>query len=381
MPIKSIMSIFFIFALNSFAVNIHVQDISGFPISDATVCLGVQTTLFAKTDISGNAEIIQPQNDYYLFIARHQDFGRTNAQYINTASQSNITFTLPPQTSFRVATYNMKGFDQWDTSQIEPLAKIFWTVQPDVVCLQECPENGLTFTNFQNIYLPCYTSIVSHIGWSIHNGFLSFFPIETSYSYGWDVMTRDLYSATINVPGDPSITFLCAHFKCCDGDSEGEKRNQEAQFVAEHCSNLYANGEMFLFAGDLNDDPDYPRPPSQVHTILLVSNPAAHLVQIQATDDTGNSDTHIYYRRYDYLYPVDSLASNFISSKVFRTDTMNNRPAWLASDESEKASDHRMVYADFAIIPEPFLFLFYFAIIFIRPICPIHPIDTNNEKG
>ena len=357
--------IFLFLATASFAVNIHVQDSSGYPISDATVCLGVSTTLFAKTDISGNATISQPADDTYLFIARHQNFGRTNAQWINTSANSNITFTLPPATSFRVATYNMKGYDQWDNSQIEPLAKIFWTVQPDVVCLQECPENGLTFKEFQKIYLPCYTSIVSTIGWSIHNGILSFFPIETSYSYGWSEMTRDLYSATIDVPGDPPVTFLSAHFKCCDGDDEGNKRNEEAQFVAEHCSNLYANGEMFLFAGDLNDDPDYPRPPSQVHTILLISNPAAHFVQIQATDDDGNSDTHIYYRRYDYLYPVDSLASNFIASKVFRTDTMNNRPAWLSEYESEAASDHRMVYADFAIIPEPAFFLF-FAIIFYK---------------
>jgi len=336
----------------SFAVSIHVQDSIGNPISDAMVCLGVQTTLYAKTDSAGDTTISQPVDDTYLFIARHHNYGRTSPQYVNTASQSNLIFVLPPITSLRVATYNMKGYDQWDNSQIQPLAKIFWTVQPDVVCLQECPEAGLLFEEFQKIYLPCYTSIVSRFGYKVYNGMLSFYPIESSWSYGISEMTRDLFSATIDVPGSISMTFLSAHFKCCSGEYEGSKRDKEAQFVAEHCSNLYSNGNMFFFAGDLNDDPDYYRPPSRVHSILLITNPAAHLVQLQAVDDNDDSDTHIYYRRYDFLYPVDNLASRFIASSIFRTDTMSNRPAWLSVDESEEASDHRMVYADFTAIPE-----------------------------
>jgi len=351
---NNVYTIFFLLlsAFFSCAVDIHVQDSIGNPIPDAMVCLGVQTSLYAKTDSSGNAVISQPVNDTYLFMARHQNYGRTNVQYINTAIHTNITFVLPPITSLRVATYNMKGYDQWSSSQIQPLAKIFWTVQPDVICLQECPETGLLFEEFQQFYLPCYTSIVSQFGYKVYNGMLSFYPIESSWSYGISEMTRDLFSATIDVPGNISMTFLSAHFKCCSGEYEGNRRNEEAQFVAEHCSNLYANGEMFLFAGDLNDDPDYYRPPSRVHSILLITNPAAHLVQLQAVDDSGNSDTHIYYRRYDFLYPVDSLASRFIESSIFRTDTMTNRPAWLSVDESEDASDHRMVYADFTAVPE-----------------------------
>ncbi len=347
--------LFLLFAINSSAVSIHVQDSIGNPIPDATVCLGVQTTLYAKTDSGGDAVISQPSDDNYLFIARHYNYGRTNPQYINTATQSNLIFVLPPITCLRVATYNMKGNDYWDNSQIQPLAKTFWTVQPDVVCLQECPEAGLLFEEFQKIYMPDYTSIVSKFGYYVYNGFLSFYPIESSWSYGISVMTRDLLSATIDVPGSLPITFLSAHFKCCSGDYEGNKRNEEAQFVAEHCSNLYAQGKMFLFGGDLNDDPGHPRPPSRVHSILLISNPAANLVQMDIRDERNNIDTYVGYtdRRYDFLYPVNALTANFIEGSVFRTETMTNRPAWLAYNESELASDHRMVYADFNIVPEP----------------------------
>jgi len=365
-----------LFAINSSAVSIHVQNSIGDPIPGAMVCLGVQTTLYAKTDYAGNATISQPGDDNYLFIARHHNYGRTNPQYINTATQSNLTFVLPPFTYLRVATYNMKGNDYWGNSQIQPLAKIFWTVQPDVVCLQECPETGLLFEEFQRIYMPDYTSIVSRFGYKVYNGMLSFYPIESSWSYGISEMTRDLLSATIDVPGSISMTFLSAHFKCCSGDYEGNRRNEEAQFVAEHCSNLYAQGKMFLFAGDLNDDPGHPRPPSRVQSILLISNPAAHLVQLQATDDGGDIDTYIGYtdRRYDFLYPVNSLADRFIDSSIFRTGTMTNRPAWLSIDESEEASDHRMVYADFNIVPEACSFIIYylpFMIYYIRRISPI----------
>ena len=356
--------IIFFFLLSagfSSAVSIHVQDSIGDPIPDAMVGMGVQTTLYAKTDISGDAEIIQPGDDNYLFIARHYNYGRTNPQYINTATQSNLTFVLPPISTLRVATYNMKGYDHWDNSQILPLARTFWTVQPDVVCLQECPETGLLFEDFQKIYMPDYTSIVSQFGYKIYNGMLSFYPIESSWSYGISEMTRDLYSATIDVPGGLSMTFLSAHFKCCTGEYEGNRRNEEAQFVAEHCSNLYVQGEMFLFAGDLNDDPDYPRPPSRVHSILLISNPAANLVQMDIRDERNNIDTYVGYtdRRYDFLYPVNGLAARFVEGCVFRTETMTNRPAWLSFNDSEMASDHRLVYADYNIVPEPeFIWIF-----------------------
>jgi len=353
---------FLLCAGNSFAVSIHVQNSIGNPISNATVCLGVQTTLYAKTDSVGNATISQPAEDFYLFIARHKNYGKTDPQWINTASQSNITFVLPPITFLRVAAYNMKGYDEWDSSQIQPLAKTFWTVQPDIVCLQECPGSGMTFNEFQKIYLADYTSIVSFIGGPARNGILSFYPIESSYSYGWSEMIRDLYSATIDVPGSLSMTFLSAHFKCCSGEYEGNRRNEEAEFVAGHCSNLYAQSKMFLFAGDLNDDPRHPRPPSRVHSILLISNPAAHLVQLQVTDDGSDSDTYIGFteRRYDFLYPVDALSAYFIEGGIFRTETMTNRPAWLSLVDSEDASDHRLVYADFNVVPEPCLFIIYY---------------------
>jgi hypothetical protein len=51
--------------------------------------------------------------------------------------------------------------------------------------------------------------------------------------------------------------------------------------------------------------------------------------------------------------PVSSVADDELDSMVFRTETMSTVPAWLTVDVCEQASDHRMIYADIAVIPEP----------------------------
>ena len=359
MKLKLFTFIFF-FATIALAhtVTVEVKTLSDDPIPNAHVWINPYAVKTGITDGFGTVNFLNINGaSNILVVARHSDYGRAKPLYWFVNSDTTFVIRLPERDYLRVATYNMKGNDHWEDSQIPALAKVFWTVQPDVVCLQECPETGLLFNVFQQTYMTGYTSIVSRFGYYVYNGMLSFYPIENSWSYGLSVMTRDLYSATISVRDDLSITFLSAHFKCCNGDYQGNRRNEEAQFTAEHCSNLYARGEMFLFGGDLNDDPGHPRLPSRVHSILLVSNPAANIVQLDIKDDNDDENTYDYYRRYDYLYPVNDLADTFVDGRVFRSDTMINRPAWLADNETEIASDHRLVYADFDIIPEPNLFL------------------------
>ncbi len=365
MNLKLFTFLFFISAVAlPHTVTVEVKTLSDNPIPNAHVWINPYAVKTGITDGSGTANFSNVNGDSnILVVARHCDYGRAEPLYWFVNSDTTFVIRLPERDYLRVATYNMKGNDHWDDSQIPALAKVFWTVQPDVVCLQECPETGLLFDEFQQTYMAGYTSIVSQFGYYVYNGMLSLYPIENSWSYGISVMTRDLYSATISVRDDLSLTFLCAHLKCCGDPDEGEKRNIEAQFTAEHCSNLYTQGKMFLFGGDLNDDPGHPRPPSRVHSILLVSNPAANLVQLDISDDEGDENTHDYYRRYDYLYPVNDLADNFVDGHIFRSDTMTNRPGWLTYNETEIASDHRLVYADFDILPEPPIFIIYFLII------------------
>ena len=163
-----------------------------------------------------------------------------------------------------------------------------------------------------------------------------------------------MITAEIDVPGNYPLTAVCAHFQCCaDG---GETRNIEANFTADLCESLYSQGKKFFLAGDLNDDPNYYRSPSKVHTILLNENPGAHLVQLQPTDDDNDKDSYVdssAERRYDFLYPVSSLSDTYIESEIIRTESMDYRPAWLSSSDSADASDHRLVYVDFTAVPEP----------------------------
>jgi len=358
MSLKLFIFLSFIVAFSAAAhtVTVEVEDKFGLPVSNAHVWINPYAVKTGITDGSGTVNFSNVNGDSnILVVARHRDYGRAEPLYWFVNSDTTFVIRMPERDYLRVATYNIKGFDLWTEEQPAAVAKVFWTVQPDIILGQECRDSDMGYSDFQKKYMPGYTNIVSSKSSFLNNGIMSFYPIETSWGYGWSVMTRDLYSATIAVNDSLSITFLCAHFKCCDGDYEGNRRNEEAQFTAEHCSNLYAKGKMFLLGGDLNDDPGHPRPPSRVHSILLVSNPAAHLVQLSLADDTGDLDTYVGSpeRRYDFLYPVDDLDAIFLGGHVFRTETMTNRPPWLSYDDSETASDHRLVYADFDIVPEP----------------------------
>ena len=186
-------------------------------------------------------------------------------------------------------------------------------------------------------------------------------------------MTRDLFGAEIHIPNIHKVIFMSAHFKCCSGTEEGERRNEEAAFVGAYCSNLNAKSESFVFCGDLNDDPSYPRPPSNVHGIL--TNAGADLVELHPRDDDGSDITYPDYRRNDFIIPVNHIAGIITTSYVFRTETMNNRPAWLALNDSAEASDHLLIYADINIIPEP-LFLTFFIFSFLY----LHVSRVSNEQ-
>lgn len=353
-----------LFPLFSFAytVQIDVQDIHGASIENATVAARPDSPLTAYTDTDGSVSFTGISAGNVLIIAQHPAYGRTAPIFPFVSSSTSCVITLPPLTSLRLASYNVKGFDYWASEQHLYLAKILWTVQPDIVSLQECPDSGILFTDFTAGWLPAYTSTVSYIGWSVHNGILSRYPVLSSFSEGTSVMTRDLYGAYIDAPVWPNICMMSVHLKAGSNYSDGERRNEEATFVRDYCSNLYNSGTLFFLAGDCNDDPDDYRAPSRVHDIFAQGN--AFMAQLQPYDDTGTNDTYFwqswYTRRYDYLYPSTPLANSVISSHVFRTDTMVNRPVWLNATDSTNASDHFIVYTDISLIPEPSAAVFFF---------------------
>jgi endonuclease/exonuclease/phosphatase family metal-dependent hydrolase len=349
-------------------LHVNVQDTHGIPVENASVAARVHSPLSAHTDTGGTVTFTGISDGYILIIAQHPQYGRTAPLYPFISSSTSCVITLPALNSLRFATYNLKGFDSWAPEQHHYLAKILWTVQPDIVSLQECPDSGLLFTDFTKSWLPAYTGCVSTAGWAIHNGILSRYPVQSTFKAGTSVMTRDLYGAFISAPVVPQLCMMSVHFKAGGYYSDGERRNEEATYVRNFCSNLYTSAKPFFLAGDCNDDPDFYRSPSRVHDIFADGN--SFMTQLHAYDESGSDDTFFgessYTRRYDYLYPANYLANYVISSRVFRSDTMNNRPLWLNATDSTNASDHFIVYTDILLVPEPTLFT---AVLFLAFSC------------
>ena len=337
------------------AVDVHVADSGGSPIDDAYVWLGPQMTVYDISDSGGDATLTSNFSTNFMVVVRHRLYGRVSPLYFDLTEDTNFTVVLPALTHIRIASYNMEGNrdnGKWNDEQILPLARVFWTVQPDVVLLQECPGSGFQFSEFAEQYLPGYESAESTEGYYIHNGICSFYPIYESFSEGGTLFTRDLFGARISIPPEDECTFLSAHYKAGSTTNDREQRNEEAEFTGEYCSNLHASATSYVFGGDLNDDPVYPRPPAVVFDIL--SSSGAELVRLDPRDDGGSTVTiPVISRRYDYLMPLSTIADDLVQSAVFRTETMQSLPPWLDETDSELASDHRMVYADIAVLPEP----------------------------
>lgn len=344
------------FALFAADLTVLVRDEVGRPIAGAYVWADDTAPRMSRTDAAGRCVLTSMPARVVLVVARDGRYGRAQPQRANCATNVTLTFALPSLTTLRCGTYNLMGYDGWTTQQIAALTRILWTVQPDVLSLQECPLTGMAFTTFQRQRMPGYTSVVSWIGWPIRNGVLSLYPILSAASYTGGVMIRDAFTTRIDLPVMGDTTFISVHFKAGSTSNDGLIRNAEATYVGGLCSNWYQQGVQVFLAGDLNDDPAHVRPPSDVHGIL--SRAGAGLVQLPARDDSGSMVTFPSgNRRYDFLYPALPWAAYTATTYVVRTETMSTRPPWLLASDSSTASDHCLVYADFYLIPEPQMLL------------------------
>ncbi len=335
---------------------LHIQNENSETISGAYIWLGPESPIFTRSDANGKALVEGLSKKELLLVVRHPDYGRIAPQLIDLNQISNIIITLPELTTIRIASYNLKAFGSWDISQIQPLVRTIWTVQPDVLCLQECPEFGMSLDEFQRKYLFGYTNIVSSAGGSIHNGIISFYPLSNSFSHGSGApMTRDLFGSEIDVPKLGPVTFMSVHFKAFKDQNSADKRNQEAAFTGLFCSNLFAQNELFVLNGDFNEELGDPTWLSDVHDIL--NNAGAGLVTLTPKDDQGSTVTFPGWgSRLDYIMPLFSLTDHAYDNYVYRTETMNSLPTWLTHDDSGLASDHLLIYSEIVVIPEPLLY-------------------------
>jgi len=336
-------------------VAVRVENPLGQPVTGALVWVNVDAPSNAYADASGNALVTVTTGTNYLMVARHASYGRAPALFPFIDQDTNITITLPVRTSLRIASYNMKGYpESWSSTQVTALARMLWTVQPDIVFAQETRTTTLALSVFQPRYLFGYTNAQSRDWGDIRNALVSIFPLKNVFSAGTAVMTRDLFGAEASLPGVGDTTIMSVHYAAYKNAPAAATRDTEALFTAVYCSNLHAQAKLFMLGGDMNDDVGDPTWLSHVHQILTNYN--SGLRRLEPRDDAGNAATYTsfsYTSRLDYIYLNQAFLPYVQATGVARTDTMTNRPAWLRPTSSNLASDHAMIFADIALVPEP----------------------------
>jgi len=333
-------------------VSVHVRNSLGAAATGALVWVDVENPTNLAVDANGTAVVTLTQGSNYLIVARHPALGRAQPLYPYINRDTNFTITLPPLTSLRVASYNFSGVSAMPDSQVKALARILWTVQPDLLLAQETRTSTVALSAFRARFLSGYTNVQSAVGGTIRNAVVSFFPVMNTFSAGAAVMTRDLFGTEAVLPSVGNTTFMSVHYKAYKGTSEAATRDDEATFTATYCSNLNGQAKLYILAGDMNEDVADPTWLSHVHQILTNYN--SGLKRLEPRDDTGDPATYPSYgSRLDYIYVCSAFLTYVQTARVFRTDTMVGRPAWLASTTSSIASDHSLVYADITLVPEP----------------------------
>ncbi len=181
---------------------------------------------------------------------------------VNTG-QNQIVFASPPRvTELRVLTYNIHHGQGTDGKlDLERIAKVIRSVQPDLVALQEVDQRANRSKSVDQVgELARLTSMNGVFGGNIDlpggkygNAFLSRFPIQKHQNHPLprfdDSEQRGVLEVVVVLPGhDQPLIFLATHL-----DHRRPARERIAS--AEAINKLIAERSPALLAGDINDDP------------------------------------------------------------------------------------------------------------------------------
>ncbi|HWH71547.1 MAG TPA: endonuclease/exonuclease/phosphatase family protein, partial [Candidatus Sulfotelmatobacter sp.] len=274
-------------------------------------------------------------------------------------------------------TYNVNGNGQsdWSTNaaQVQAIGRQLRYLQPDIIAFNEIPyTNTWQMPNFVAAYLPGY-NLATNSGTDgfVRSVIASRFPIRWSqkwldgvslapFGYSGN-FARDLFQAQIAIPGFPQpLEVFVAHLKATTSSPQNDasKRAAEAGAISNFFVTTFLPGtnglHPYLLAGDLNEDIFLPETNRYVsgHPIQsLVSEPTGlqlttPLNALTGTDFTESIRDQLNVR-FDYILPCSLLASNVLSSQVFRTDLLANPPAPLLKTDDQTASDHLPVLMNF----------------------------------
>lgn len=261
--------------------------------------------------------------------------------------------------------YNVKGnfTADWSTNaaQVQAIARQLRYLNPDIITLNEIP-NGLKYemTNWMTAFFPTYQLAISPgTDGVLRSGVISRYPFTRTQSYfenasltnfGYNgTFTRDLFEAEITVPGatEPVHVFTTHLKSAADADSQ-QRRAAECSMISNYFATgfLTTNGyRPYVLTGDLNEDINLPMSQNLQAIQRLVSPATGLKLTTPLNPFTLTRFTHSIQgaldARFDYVMPAGVLASNLLTSQVFRTDLLlPPLPLNLNSNDDIVASDH-----------------------------------------
>ena len=266
-------------------------------------------------------------------------------------------------------TYNVKGngSTDWSTNapQVQAIGRELLYLNPDIITFNEIPyTNTWQMTNWVKAFMPgFYLATNSGTDNFIRSVIASRFPINRSQKWldGADLapfgytaanFTRDLFEAEIKVPNWPlPLHVFTTHLKSTSGTTYADaaaKRAAEAaaitNFFATNYFALYPT-HPFTLSGDINDSNTNAIAIQELisaPTSLRLTNPTNPFTGSINSYDSGSPNERI-----DFIFPCTLLASNVVSSQVFRTDMLSPLPSGLLKYDSTNASDHLPVLMTF----------------------------------
>ncbi len=283
-----------------------------------------------------------------------------------TISNAIIVTNLPTvftNTSVTLLTYNVKGngSTDWSTNapQVQAIGRELLFLKPDVITFNEIPfTNTYQMTNWVTAFLPGYFLATNSVtDGLIRSVIASRFPINRSQSwlphadlnpFGYTTanFTRDLFEAEIAIPNWPlPLHVFTTHLKSTSGTTYADaaaKRAAEAAAITNFfATNFFSQHPThpFTLSGDMNDGDTNAlaiQKLTSASTTLRLTNPTN---VFSGTINTYSIQGSVS-ERIDFIFPSALLATNVMSSQVFRTDLLTNFSANLFSNDDKIASDH-----------------------------------------
>ncbi|MFM2083179.1 MAG: hypothetical protein RL380_1870, partial [Verrucomicrobiota bacterium] len=297
--------------------------------------------------------------DFSPFALTNQQLSATNFFYLIVGVGSNAP-------TFSLMQYNVKGngAPDWTTNaaQVQAIRRQIAYLQPDVITFNEIPvahvsemANWALAFGYNIAVSPGNDGVIGvavaskHPFTRTHSWLDGVSLVPFGYSGNF---TRDLFEAEILIPGFARpVHIFTTHLKSsASGYADAAlKRAAEAaaitNFFTTNLFALYPN-DYYTLSGDMNE--------ANTNTLAIQRLVTGTGLQMTTPVNpySGSANTFSIQSpppssRIDYILPCGVLASNILSSQVFRTDLVTPTPTNFNAGDDALASDHLPVLMTF----------------------------------